>query len=144
MVSRFGPPAVLVSEGATARPRPLPFRSIEKMLYFIIVKEIQTYQSLLDHIQQEDAILLYCSTPTCGVCKSLKPKVEHLVQENFPRLAMVYVDIEAVPEARGQLSVFNIPAVLVFFKGKEYIREARNFGIMELGAKIERYYSMMF
>ncbi|NLJ09235.1 MAG: thioredoxin family protein [Treponema sp.] len=108
------------------------------------MKEVQTYQDLLTLIQQEEAILLYCSTPSCGVCKSLKPKVEKLVDDNFPRLALAYVDIEALPEARGQLSVFNIPAVLVYFQGKEYIREARNFGIMELGAKIERYYSLVF
>ncbi|MEJ5183621.1 MAG: thioredoxin family protein, partial [Rectinemataceae bacterium] len=62
---------------------------------------------------------------------------------HFPHLPMYYIDIEALPEARGQLSVFSVPAVLVYFDGKELIREARNFGIMELGAKIERYYTML-
>jgi len=39
---------------------------IEKMLYFILMKEIQTYQSLLDHIQQKDAISGIAQPPSCG------------------------------------------------------------------------------
>ena len=46
--------------------------------------------------------------------------------------------------AAGHLSIFVVPAVLVFFGGRETIREARNFGIQELGAKIDRYYEMLF
>jgi hypothetical protein len=54
------------------------------------------------------------------------------------------VDTKAIPEARGQLSVYSVPAVLCYFEGKETIREARNFGIAELGRRIERSYSMLF
>ena len=63
------------------------------------MKEIQTYQSLLDHIQQKDAISGIAQPPSCGVCKSLNPKVEHLARDNFSKLTMLYVDIEAVPKA---------------------------------------------
>jgi thioredoxin-like negative regulator of GroEL len=108
------------------------------------VKSVQSYNEITQLIQQNEAVLFYCSAPSCGVCKSLKPKVIELVQSHFPNLPMYYVDIDAIPEARGQLSVYSVPAVLVYFKGKELIREARNFGIMELGAKIDRYYSMIF
>lgn len=122
--------------------RPLLF--IQFSLYFILVKPVQSYNEIMQLIQQNEAVLFYCSTPSCGVCKSLKPKVIELVQSYFPNLPMCYVDIDSIPEARGQLSVFSVPAVLVYFKGKELIREARNFGIMELGAKIDRYYSLIF
>jgi thioredoxin-like negative regulator of GroEL len=108
------------------------------------VKPVQSYNEITQLIQQNEAVLFYCSAPSCGVCKSLKPKVIELVQSHFPNLPMYYVDIDAIPEARGQLSVYSVPAVLVYFKGKELIREARTFGIMELGAKIDRYYSMIF
>jgi thioredoxin 1 len=102
------------------------------------------YSELQGRIQNEQAVLFYFSYPDCGVCKSLKPKIAALVAEHFPKLRMYYVDIEAIPEAAGQLSVFTVPAVLVFFQGKELIREARNFGIQELGGKIDRYYSLLF
>ena len=41
---------------------------------------------------------------------------------NFPA---AQVDISEVPEAAGQLSIFTAPVVLLFYKGKEYSREAR-------------------
>lgn len=108
------------------------------------MQSLPTYRDLQDRIRDEPAVLFYFSFPSCGVCKSLKPKVATLVEDNFPRLGMYYVDIEAIPEAAGQLSVFTVPAVLVFFQAKELIREARNFGIQELGGKIDRYYSLLF
>mgnify|MGYP000863713322 CR=1 FL=1 len=105
---------------------------------------VASYQETLDHIANERAVLLYCSFPSCGVCKSIQPKVISLAEKHFPELKLYYVDIDAIPEARGQLSVFNVPAVLVYFDGREMVREARNFGIDELGGKIDRYYGMMF
>lgn len=95
-------------------------------------------------IAREQAVLFYCSTPDCGVCKSVKPKVIALANDNFPKMGLYYIDLDAVPAIRGQLSIYVVPAVLVFIQGKETIREARNFGIMELGRAIDRYYSMLF
>ncbi|PKL08834.1 MAG: thioredoxin [Spirochaetae bacterium HGW-Spirochaetae-7] len=105
---------------------------------------IDSYQAIQDLVAREKAVLLYFSFPSCAVCKSIQPKVVDLVEKNFPLMGMYYIDIEAVPEASGQLSVFTVPAVLVFFEGKEMVREARNFGIRELGAKMDRYYGMVF
>lgn len=95
-------------------------------------------------ITQEPAVLFYCSTPTCGVCASIKPKIISLIKEDFPKMKFFYIDIEALQELRGQLSVYSVPAILAYFQGKELIREARNFGIMELAGKIDRYYRMLF
>jgi len=108
------------------------------------MQSLSSYAEILEKIRTEKALLLYLSFPTCGVCKSIQPKVISLVEKNFDKMSMYYVDIDAIPEARGQLSVFTVPAVLVFFDGKEAVREARNFGINELGAKIDRYFGMVF
>jgi thiol-disulfide isomerase/thioredoxin len=108
------------------------------------METLDSYARLKEIAEGEGAALFYLSTKTCGVCKSVKPKVMTLVEEHFPKLPMYYVDIEEVPEAAGQLSIFVVPAVLVFFAGRETIREARNFGILELGQKIDRYYEMLF
>lgn len=133
-------------------PPPVPPRDRRRIVlckflyiyYSIAMIDITTYEEFLAQIKKNRAALFYCSTPSCGVCKSLKPKVIGLVKDNFPRLPMFYVDTELVSEVRGQLSVYSVPAVLVYFEGKELIREARNFGIMELGGKIDRYYSLLF
>jgi thioredoxin-like negative regulator of GroEL len=106
--------------------------------------EVSSYQEIQALADKNEAVLFYLSFPSCGVCKSIQPKVKKLVEDNFPRLPMYYVDIDKIAEARGQLSVFSVPAILVYFGGREMVREARNFGINELGAKIDRYYSMQF
>lgn len=108
------------------------------------METLTSYRQILDRIRDDKAVLFYLSFPSCGVCRSIQPKVIQLVEDNFPGLRSYYVDIEAVPEASGQLSVFTVPAVLVYFEGREMVREARNFGIQELGGKIDRYYSMVF
>lgn len=108
------------------------------------MRELNSYSELLELTRRERAALFYFSTPDCGVCKSLKPKVIALVEEHFPELRAYYINTDAIPEARGQFSVYSVPVVLVFFDGREYIREARNFGIVDLGSKIDRYYSMIF
>ena len=105
------------------------------------ISSLQEFQEL---VFQEPAVLFYCSTPTCGVCASIKPKVIKLMNEAFPKMKLFYVDTENLPELRGQLSVYSVPAILGYFQGKELIREARNFGIMELAQKIDRYYGMLF
>uniref|UniRef100_A0A7C3E5U2 Thioredoxin n=1 Tax=Gracilinema caldarium TaxID=215591 RepID=A0A7C3E5U2_9SPIR len=105
------------------------------------ISSLEEFQNLLS---QEPAVLFYCSTPTCGVCTIIKPKIIRLMNEEFPKMKLFYIDIEALPEVRGQLSVYSVPAVLGYFQGKELIREARYFGIMELAGKIDRYYGMIF
>jgi thioredoxin 1 len=105
------------------------------------MSSLEEFQNLLS---REQAVLFYCSTPTCGVCASIKPKIIRLMNEEFPKMKLFYIDIEALPELRGQLSVYSVPAILGYFQGKELIREARNFGIMELASKIDRYYGMLF
>ncbi|MBU0926476.1 MAG: thioredoxin family protein [Spirochaetes bacterium] len=106
------------------------------------MEPVGSYERILKLIEGGGAVAFYVSTPGCGVCRSLKPKVERLIGDNFPDLALYYVDAEALPEARGQLSAYAIPVVLAYFGGRECVRMARNFGIAELGATIDRYYGL--
>jgi thioredoxin 1 len=90
------------------------------------------------------AILIYFSADSCNVCKSLKPKVETTIHQEFPKMKMVYVKTDELPETAGQHRVFTIPTVLVFFEGKETVRKIRTFSIDELTREIRRPYSLIF
>lgn len=105
---------------------------------------ISSLEEFHELVRREPAVLFYCSIPNCGVCASVKPKIISLIDEQFPKMKLFSVDTEALPEVRGQLSVYSVPAILGYFQGKELIREARNFGVMELARKIDRYYGMVF
>lgn len=95
------------------------------------------------HIEDEPFVLAYLSRPDCGVCVSLKPKVVEIIAE-FPQATAYYVDLDAIPEAAGEYSIFTIPGILVFIDGKETIREARYVSVDQLTQKMERLHALRF
>lgn len=105
------------------------------------MQEINAIREFDDLVNTYDFVMLYLSTPDCSVCKVLKPKVEELVQE-FPEIALRYVDIEKNEAAKGRFSVFTIPTILMFINGREFIREVRYISIDDLREKIGRYFEL--
>ena len=104
--------------------------------------------TLLDEIQEQidknEALLIYFSAPHCNVCKVLKPKIAGLIENEFPKIRLFYVDIEKAPVASGQFRIFSIPTLLVYFDRREFLRKSRNIGLSELAIEIERPYTMLF
>lgn len=103
--------------------------------------EINDIESL---VADKTAVLLYFYNDNCAPCKILRPKVQALIQDDFPNIDFRLINAEQFPATTAQLGVFTSPTILVFFEGKEYIRESKNISISELHDKIERFYSMIF
>jgi len=95
-------------------------------------------------LAENDAVLAYFSTDTCSVCHVLRPKVIEMGSESFPRMKMVFIESDKLPELAAQNRVFTAPTVVVFFAGRETIRKSRAFGVDELSSEIERPYSIIF
>lgn len=106
--------------------------------------EVKSYDEFLSFVEKETAVLAYFSTNACSVCKVLKPKVEELLQAEFPNIKLLYIQSDKQPEVAAQNRVFAAPTLLVFFDGREHIRKSRNIGISELQQEISRPYSMLF
>ena len=64
--------------------------------------------------------------------------------KEFPEIPSYYVNLDEVPEAAGQLSIFTIPAGLVYAGGKEVVREARYMSIDDIAEKIRRPYNFLY
>ncbi|HYQ56686.1 MAG TPA: thioredoxin family protein [Draconibacterium sp.] len=107
-------------------------------------QDIRSFDEFLTLKEEQAAMLAYFSTDTCSVCKVLKPKVEDMVTAAFPKMQLVYVKSDVLPEVAAQNRVFAAPTILVFFDGRETIRKSRAIGIGELQQEIARYYSMIF
>lgn len=99
--------------------------------------------TLKESIESELAVAVYFSTPNCGVCHALRPKVEELFSNEFPAIKFVHIEIDKSPGISGEYGVFSAPTLLVFFEGKEFLRKVRLMGIQELQQKIERPYNML-
>jgi len=106
--------------------------------------EVKSFEEFLELKEKSPVLLGYFSTDACNVCKVLKPKVEELIQNEFPKIKLAYIKSDKLPEVAAQHRVFTAPAILVFFEGREYIRKSRNIGIGELEKEIARPYSIIF
>jgi len=79
---------------------------------------------VLKALQPEQApVVLYFTTTTCNVCKSIFPRLEELMQA-YPQ-KLYKIDAEQFPELAGQNRVFTVPTILIFAEGKEVLRESR-------------------
>jgi len=98
-----------------------------------------------EHIKKtEKAFVLYITDGTCNVGESVTPKLEKLIDEQFPKLKLYHSFTSATPEIAVQLSVFTIPTILLFIEGKLYIQKSRAFSLEEFRKEIDRYYKMVF
>ena len=105
---------------------------------------ISTIESLEKALYDNPFSLVYFSHQQCNVCKVLKPKVRDLIANNFPKIALFYVDTIKYPEISGQFSVFTVPTILVFLEEKEYIRESRHINLSGFSERIEKLYKIYF
>lgn len=97
-----------------------------------------TPAELSDILEQNELTLLYFSTPTCNVCKVLRPKVEALL-ESAPPWTFQYINTEASMEIAGQRLIFAVPTILLMAEGKEIARLSRHFGMQDLETPVRRY-----
>jgi thioredoxin-like negative regulator of GroEL len=108
------------------------------------IESPSSFGKFLEITETNKAVCFYLSTPECNVCKVLKPKVIEMLEVYFPKISFCYVDLNEAKEISGQLSIFSVPTILVYFEGKETIRASRNMHIEELREQIDRYYKMIF
>jgi len=100
-------------------------------------------ETLNKTINENLAVMVYFSAPTCNVCHSLKPKLMEAVKENFEKMEIVSIDTSVEVDTSAQHGVFAIPTVLVFLDGKEFLRKSRHMSVNEVISEIQRPYEIM-
>jgi len=88
--------------------------------------------------------MIYFFSDDCSACKILRPRVREMVASGFPEIAMHEVNAAENPMVTAEASVFASPTILVYFEGKEYLRESKYISVDQLRDKIERYYDLLF
>ena len=104
---------------------------------------MQTLDEIQDIIEQNLAVMLYFSAPTCNVCHALKPKLFDAIQSNFEIFEIVSIDTSVSQEIAAHFSVFSIPTVLIFLDGREFMRKSRHMSVDEVVREIDRPYLIM-
>ena len=104
----------------------------------------QTLEEANEFLRENPAVLVFFSDESCNVGDALSPKLQAMMQEEFPEMQFLEINVQMLPEARGYYNVFVIPTVLVYFDGRETIRQARHISVPKLAMEIERVYDIMF
>ncbi len=104
-----------------------------------------TSQDELDRsVSEHSPRMVYFSHHKCNVCKTLKPKIKELVENNFPEMTLYYVNTMEHPDMAGQYSVFTVPTILVFFEGREFIRESRHISLPSFEERVGKLYRIYY
>ena len=100
------------------------------------MKKLENYEQILNKIKEEKYFLLYVSMNNCSICQIDMSKVEKIVNEqNF---TAYYIEVSEIPEVVGQLSLFSVPVVILFYEGKEIHRQAKIIDFAELNYRMEQ------
>lgn len=104
---------------------------------------MQNIEDIKKIIEENLAVMVYFSAPTCNVCHALKPKLLEAIESNFDKFETVSVDTSVEQEIAAHFSVFAIPTVLIFLDGKEFLRKSRHMSVDEVIREIKRPYEIM-
>ena len=108
------------------------------------MKKIESTEALNTQLTESPITALYFSGNSCGVCHALRPKIEALFAEEFPKVPMLEIATEEQPELAAQHSVFTLPVLVLYIDGREGARFARTFSLGEVREALERPYNIIF
>ncbi len=83
-------------------------------------------------------IFLLFSTPSCGVCQSLKQKLPCWSHALLPSSRCYYIDLTIFPQACSQYQVLSAPTLLVFLDHQVLSRQVRHINLSLLKEQLSR------
>ena len=109
-----------------------------------IMIAIYNQKDLTDLLEKNEIVVIYFSNDACNVCKVIKPKISKIINTQFPKAKLVFIDTEKSPVIAGQYTVFTIPTVDIHVQGKQHMRFSRNIAMFEFEAAMQKPYSALF
>ena len=73
-------------------------------------------------LNSEKAVLVDFWAPWCMPCKIIAPAVEKISEEMETEVKVMKSNVDEAPEVATELSILNIPTLLLFKGGKEIAR----------------------
>jgi thioredoxin 1 len=75
-----------------------------------------------DVLKSEKPVLVDFWAPWCMPCKIIAPAVEKIADEMKGSIKVTKLNIDESPEVATEMSILNIPTLLLFKQGKEIAR----------------------
>ena len=105
--------------------------------------ELENHSTLADSAGSGNKVLLFTG-PDCGVCDTIRPRLEDLLRERFPcmRLQTIRCDVEA--EKAATWDVREVPTIVICFEDAETARFVRYFSLGQIAESIRRPYEIFY
>ena len=110
----------------------------------MIQNEIYSIEKAEKSIQEIQALVLYFYSDRCAPCVSLRPKVAQLLEDQYSKIKMLFIDSEKHPDIAARFNSFSNPTLIVFFDGREFRRFSKYISIQQLSEEIRKPYSLLF
>ena len=110
------------------------------------MKAMETVYTIpqIDALKNEsDMMLVYFGSESCGVCKSILPRLLMLLLK-YPHVKAVRAELSDAPELAAACGIFTVPALILFVMGKESLREAGFISLTELEQALSKYSDLLF
>lgn len=95
-------------------------------------------------VETEAAVLVLFGGAHCHVCQVIRPKLEAMLADQFPKVRLVYVDCAEQSALCAQQGVLSLPTVHVYFGGQKVGEWVRTFSLGQLSAAMARPYGILF
>jgi thioredoxin 1 len=108
------------------------------------MNDITTPAGLTNTIAIATGVVIYFFDDQCMPCLNLRPKVDRLMKNEFPKMGLILINSREFPDIAAAFGVFASPTILLFFEGKETKRFSKFVSVAELEEAVERHYRMVF
>lgn len=98
-------------------------------------RDFEIFQNIL---QKNTYTIVFFEGKNCQVCHALLPKIQAIVESDFPGTPLEIVNTDANPDIAGQYIVFTLPLILVFKQGREVVRIGGKNPIHEIKEKLKQ------
>lgn len=95
---------------------------------------IESDEDFYKFIGRQKPVIVIFSTHTCHTCVGVEEKIEN----SFKDIEKAKVYLDDLPLLRGQLGIFNVPVVSIYFDSQETAKFIRVFSIDNIKSKINR------
>lgn len=109
-----------------------------------MINELKNKEILEESLKENSAVLLYFYNDDCPPCVALRPKVQNFIDNEFPRMKVVFINAKVFPELAASYGVFASPTIIIFFDGKENKRFSKYISLDEMADSIGRAYNILF
>lgn len=87
------------------------------------MQEIEDIEDWNNALSSHNYILICFSAIWCGPCKTLKPKLELLANEDrYKNIGFYKVDVDKNEELSKLLNITSLPTIVIISSGREYSR----------------------